>query len=106
MKLCIEWETHLGYNSSVMRVAKGWGFITMSYRGYVKNGTVVLDDSVVLPEGAPVQVDLVQEVGDDSAEENIPTIFERLKPVIGIAQGLPTDAAINTDHYLYGQPKR
>ena len=31
----------------------------MSYRGHVQNGTVIFDDTVVLPEGASVHVDLV-----------------------------------------------
>jgi hypothetical protein len=76
----------------------------MSYRGHIQNGIVVLDEAVVLPEGAPVQVDLL---GDpQGAEDGGPTLYERLKPVVGAAQGLPPDAALNVDHYLYGQPKR
>jgi hypothetical protein len=71
----------------------------MTYRGHVENGIVVLDDPVALPEGAPVQVDLV-------GEEAGATLYERLKSVIGKAQGLPPDAALNVDHYLYGQPKQ
>jgi len=71
----------------------------MTYRGHVENGLVVLDDPVALPEGASVQVDLVD-------EEAGATLYERLKSVIGKAQGLPPDAAQNVDHYLYGQPKQ
>jgi hypothetical protein len=71
----------------------------MTYRGHVENGIVVLDDAVALPEGASVQVDLV-------SEEAGATLYERLKSVIGKAQGLPPDAALNVDHYLYGQPKQ
>jgi uncharacterized lipoprotein YbaY len=33
----------------------------MAYRGHIENGKVVLDDPVALPEGASVQVDLVDE---------------------------------------------
>lgn len=76
----------------------------MSYRGHVQNGAVVLDDVVVLPEGAPVQVDLIAD--SQESDEAGPTLYERLKPVIGTAKGLPPDAALNVDHYLYGQPKR
>lgn len=71
----------------------------MTYRGHVENGLVVLDDPVALPEGASVQVDLVD-------EEAGATLYERLKSVIGKAKGLPPDAAQNVDHYLYGQPKQ
>ena len=76
----------------------------MSYRGHVENGVVILDELVTLPEGAPVQVDLVGSA--NRAEETGTTLYERLKSVIGTAQGLPPDAAMNVDHYLYGQPKR
>ena len=71
----------------------------MTYRGHVENGLVVLDDPVTLPNGASVQVDLVE-------EEAGATLYERLKSVIGKAQGLPPDASQNVDHYLYGQPKQ
>jgi hypothetical protein len=30
----------------------------MTYKGHIKNGTVVLDQPVALPEGAEVNVDL------------------------------------------------
>ena len=76
----------------------------MSYRGHVENGVVVLDEPIALPEGAPVQVDLVG--GKNRMEESGTTLYERLKSVIGTARGLPPDAAMNVDHYLYGQPKR
>ena len=35
-----------------------------------------------------------------------PTLFDRLKPVIGQAEGLPPDMAEQHDHYIYGTPKR
>ena len=71
----------------------------MTYRGHVENGIVVLDEPVALPEGAPVQVDLL---GEDAGK----SLYDRLKSVIGKAEGLPPDAAQNIDHYLYGQPKQ
>ena len=40
------------------------------------------------------------------ADKLPPTLYERLKPFIGKAKGLPPDASINHDHYLYGLPKR
>ena len=74
----------------------------MTYRGRVKNGTVVFDEPVSLPEGSPVEV-IVR--GAQLEEECIPTLYERLKPVIGKAEGLPPDSSVNVDHYLYGHPK-
>ena len=72
----------------------------MTYRGRVRNGVIILDPPATLPEGAQV------EVSSPSAEEAIPTLYERLKDVIGIAEGLPADSSINHDHYLYGVPKK
>ena len=76
----------------------------MPYRGHVENGVVILDEPVTLPEGAPVQVDLVG--SENRGDETGTTLYERLKSVIGTARGLPPDAAMNVDHYLYGHPKR
>ncbi len=76
----------------------------MTYRGHVENGVVVLDESVTMPEGAAVQVDFLGE--SKESEETGTTLLERLKPVVGAARGLPPDAALNVDHYLYGQPKQ
>ncbi len=78
----------------------------MTYRGHVKNGVVVLDEPVKLPEGVEVKVDLAAASPDSTADEEIPTLYEQLKPFIGKAQGLPPDASVNLDHYLYGVPKQ
>jgi hypothetical protein len=71
----------------------------MTYRGRVKDGVIVLDQPAVLPEGAEVDVIPTESSG-------IPSIFERLKDVVGIAEGLPADSSTNHDHYLYGAPKK
>jgi len=78
----------------------------MSYRGHVRNGVVVFEGSVSLPEGTPVTVDVSSAPRDEQAEEEIPTLYERLEPFIGQAHGLPPDASVNLDHYLYGVPKQ
>ncbi len=72
----------------------------MSYRGRVRNGVIVLDPPASLPEGSEVEV---REVG---GEAPIPTLYERYKNFIGIADGLPSDSSINYEHYLYGAPKK
>ena len=77
----------------------------MTYRGHVKNGVVVLDPPADLPEGAQVEVCLVEHpVHSDEAEA--PTLYEQLRDVVGIAKGLPSDLAENHDHYLHGRPKK
>ena len=78
----------------------------MVYRGHIRDGRIELDEQVRLPEGAPVEVSLAPQPLAVQEDELGPTLYERLKPVIGIAKGLPPDASINVDHYLYGLPKR
>jgi hypothetical protein len=79
---------------------------SMTYRGHVNNGVVVLDDAVTLPEGLSVRVEPAESVSDEDDEKNIPTLLERLAPLVGKLEGLPPDASVNVDHYLYGLPKR
>jgi hypothetical protein len=73
----------------------------MAYTGHVKNGMVVLDGRVRLPEGAAVRVELADDEGE---ADSLPTLAERLKDVIGIIEG-PPDLAENHDHYAHGKPK-
>ncbi len=68
----------------------------MTYRGHVRNGVVVLDEAVKLPQGAAVRVEL-------AAPDDPRTLAERLKDVIGIVDG-PPDLAANHDHYAHGKP--
>lgn len=76
----------------------------MTYKGHVKNGTIVLDDPVKLPEGAIIRFEI--ETGPGQPEKSMPTLAERYVDFIGKAVGLPEDAAENHDHYLYGLPKK
>lgn len=79
----------------------------MVVTGHVENGQIVLDAQVVFPEGTIVEITPVQ--GEDSVESEdskIPTLYERFKDVIGIANDLPEDFAINHDHYIHGTSKR
>ncbi|HUE70362.1 MAG TPA: hypothetical protein VMP01_05680 [Pirellulaceae bacterium] len=81
----------------------------MVLRGHIKNGTIVLDEPQSLPEGAEVEVSFLPPPvtpAEASEEREIPTLYERLKPFIGKLDGLPPDASINHDHYLYGTPKK
>jgi len=73
----------------------------MTIKGKIKDGVVVLNGDVKLPEGAEVEVNL-----PDHSDQPGPTLYDRLKPVIGLAKGLPSDASKNVDHYLYGHPHR
>ncbi len=80
----------------------------MTYRGKVKNGVVVLEGPRLPPEGSPVSVRVLKAPArrPTRARAAVPTLYEGLKPFIGMANGLPADASLNVDHYLYGAPKR
>ncbi len=74
----------------------------MVVSGHVRNGVIVLDDPIPLTEGLAVSVEIV----DSQTESKPTTLLDRLKSVVGTAQGLPPDAASNIDHYLYRHPKQ
>ena len=71
----------------------------MTYRGRIKNGAVILDGPVSLPDGSEVEVCPVD-------SELPPTWAEVFKDITGKAEGLPPDSSVNHDHYLYGAPKK
>jgi hypothetical protein len=78
----------------------------MVYRGRVRKGVVVLEGPSRPEEGALVSVRPIRKPARSSAgKKQPPTLYERLKSVAGKAKGLPPDASINHDHYLYGMPK-
>ena len=70
----------------------------MVYRGRIDHGVVVLEGDARLPEGALVNVVLVESDGAN-ATESVYRLDELATPT-GIA-----DLALNIDHYLYGHPK-
>lgn len=76
----------------------------MTYRGHIKNGAVVLDETVRLPEGTTVEVAVVQFRDMNESDNEVPTLYERLADVIGIADGLPSDLASKHDYYAHGRP--
>ena len=78
----------------------------MTHRGHVENGVVILDPPVDLPEGAEVEVRLIEPPTDSHAAEEGPSLYDRLEHVVGKAKGLPPDAAVNHDRYLYGLPRK
>ena len=71
----------------------------MVYHGHIKDGRVVLDEPAILPEGAAVSVSVVEQASQDGP-------LASLLDLAGAAKGLPADASVNHDHYLYGTPKR
>jgi hypothetical protein len=78
----------------------------MVYRGHVENGVIRLEDAPALAEGVEVEVRLLGDNSTQRGEEEFPSVCEALQGFVGKAEGLPPDASINLDHYLYGLPKR
>ena len=80
----------------------------MIYHGHVRNGVVVVDEAATLPEGTEVRIEVLLAVPSErlASHGNDRTLAEKLLKHAGKALGLPTDAARNHDHYLYGTPKR
>lgn len=70
----------------------------MTYRGHIENGSVVLDEQVILPEGTEVRVEPV-------STRSRTTLAERFKDVIGCISDLPADMAESHDHYNHGNRK-
>jgi hypothetical protein len=83
----------------------------MTVDGHIENGQIVLNQEVSLPEGTKVRVEFMPseshaEARNEVTSEELPSLYERMKPFVGAVKGLPADYAINHDFYLHGQPKR
>lgn len=73
----------------------------MTYRGYIRDGNVVLEEQVPLAEGTRVEVAVIaahtnREFGDKPGPQR-----RGLMKFAGICTGLPEDASTNLEHYLY-----
>ena len=69
----------------------------MPYKGHVENGTIVLDESVTLPEGAKVVVQIERE---QTPPKQYARLSERFASLIGKAEGFPEDWSEHHDAYL------
>jgi hypothetical protein len=73
----------------------------MTYRGRVKNGTVVLEAGASLPEGSEVLI-LPVPATDAAAVAQAPdgnSVWQQLLELAGTATGLPPDLPERHDHY-------
>lgn len=83
----------------------------MTLEGHIQNGQIILHHNAPLPEGVKVRIEFLDSNTSESntseeASDELPSLYERVKPFIGSVKGLPEDFAKNHDHYLHGQPKR
>ena len=76
--------------------------------GTLKDGVVVLDQKVDLPEGVRVRVDIEAPADDQRAvqADQQPTVWQELAKLSGIIDTGRRDGSVNHDHYIYGTPKR
>lgn len=78
----------------------------MTCRGHVKNGVVVLDDPVSIPEGMSVEITVVNPETNAGSDDEFADLRRDLLDFAGKFSGLPEDASQNIDHYLYGHPRQ
>lgn len=94
----------------------------MELEGIVHHGVVVLDESAAIPEGTRVRIEPLNNqlcagatrVASSSVDLSEvdqtktlgATLIEQLRPYMVDAPDLPSDLALQHDHYLYGTPKR
>jgi hypothetical protein len=69
------------YGAHVIIGLSSTGVTGMTYKGHVRNGSIVLDEPVRLPEGAPVTIELALEL-PPTDEEVAPSFGEVLSGVI------------------------
>ena len=63
----------------------------MTYRGRVKDGTIVLEPGTSLPEGTEVLIQPVEPATTENNEADGRNIWQKLMELSGTAQGLPAD---------------
>jgi hypothetical protein len=70
----------------------------MTARGHVQGGVVVLDGQVPFPDGAAVEVRLIE------SPQQLPDGRHELLRYSGVFDDLPPDASSTVDQVLYGRP--
>ncbi len=79
----------------------------MTLLGHVRNGVVVLQDGNGLPEGTKVVVRaLPAKTQNPKGKSRARKARRALLKHAGKVTDLPSDAARNVDHYLYGHAKQ
>ena len=72
----------------------------MTYRGHVKNGQILLDRPVPLPDGAEVSVEIVE-----AADEAPASVLSKVA-ALAVEGGLPRDYSEQHEHYVKGTPRK
>ena len=94
----------------------------MTFRGHIKDGKVVVDDRIDLPNGTEVDIRPAEGMTSrkskakgatsraksarKSGREKGETLLDRYAAIVGIGRDLPRDLAAQHDHYARGTRKR
>lgn len=80
----------------------------MVYKGRIKDGVIVFDQPLSLPEGTEVVVQVTETKAEPPPTGDKPrkTLAEKFANVIGTINDLPSDFSHNHDHYIHGTPKK
>jgi hypothetical protein len=80
----------------------------MEVNGIVKNGVIIFDSDVKIPEGARVVVHFESVSDKDQLRDTSRpyTLGEKMRKLAGTLEGMPADFAEQHDHYIHGTPKR
>jgi hypothetical protein len=77
----------------------------MTLLGHIRDGQIVPDEPVTLPEGVPVRIELMPtESAVEAQQGSGQTLSQKLLKYAGKAEGLPSDLARRHDHYIHGTP--
>jgi len=74
----------------------------MTYRGYVKQGVILLRDGASLKDGTEVRVEPLK----PAKKRATASLGQKMLAHAGVVKGLPSDLAKNHDHYLYRRPRK
>ena len=79
----------------------------MTFTGHVEDGKIVFPLPIPVPDGTRVKVEAEGTSAVSSSPETAKRtmLLDHYRDVVGTVE-LPTDAASQHDHYLYGSPKR
>lgn len=77
----------------------------MNYDGVVHDGKVVFRIGDAMPEGTAVRATIVPVEAPKAAAGPEPTLKSLLR-LAGALKGMPSDFAMQHDHYIHGTPKR
>lgn len=75
----------------------------MTCKGTIRNGAIVLDEAIDLPEGSEVVCEISASDLPPRTESSNGGIYDDLLAFAGLANDLPSDSSENLDKYLYGR---